>query len=101
MNLYLPLTAVYGQWCAKLIVQDRFDWPRMFRCSWTEDGEFHLDAFGGVSRLMEGGNPGCAHVDRAWYGIIRVLRLLYRNEILSFSSGFQYHFVSSLVLFWP
>lgn len=42
----------------------------MFQCSWTQDGEFHLDASGGLSRLM-GEGILAAHVDLSWYGIIR------------------------------
>ncbi|KAF7131041.1 hypothetical protein CNMCM5793_004028 [Aspergillus hiratsukae] len=47
-NFYLLLTAVYGQWCAKLIPQGRRGLPCVFQCGWTKAGEFHLGAFRGV-----------------------------------------------------
>jgi hypothetical protein len=39
-NFYHPLTAVYGQWCTKLIRQGiRRTWPRVFQCTWSQHGE--------------------------------------------------------------
>ncbi|RHZ56393.1 hypothetical protein CDV55_103996 [Aspergillus turcosus] len=50
-NFYLPLTAVYGRRCTKLSQQGRHTWQRVFQCSWTEDGEFHLRASRGQQLL--------------------------------------------------
>lgn len=35
-NFYLPLTAVFGQWCSKLIRQERSSRPVVFQCTWNE-----------------------------------------------------------------
>ncbi|GFF55843.1 hypothetical protein IFM51744_08740 [Aspergillus udagawae] len=70
-NFYLPLTAVYGQWCSKLIREGRPSCPSVFQCSWTEDGEFHLGASRGGFATDSGMGSWLAVLDRARYGIIR------------------------------
>jgi hypothetical protein len=70
-NFYLPLTAVYGQWCTKLIREGIRTWPRVFQCTWTEGGEFHLGASRGGFAPDRGTGSWLAVLDRARYGIIR------------------------------
>ncbi|GFG11367.1 hypothetical protein IFM61392_06875 [Aspergillus lentulus] len=70
-NFYLPLTAVYGQWCSKLIRQGRLSLPSVVQCSWTEDGEFHLGASRGGCVTDSSMGSWLAVLDRARYGVIR------------------------------
>ncbi|PKX94865.1 uncharacterized protein P174DRAFT_479810 [Aspergillus novofumigatus IBT 16806] len=70
-NFYLPLTAVYGQWCIKLIRKGIRTWPRVFQCTSTEDEEFYLGASRGGFTPDRRIGSWLAVLDRARYGIIR------------------------------
>ncbi|GFF24292.1 hypothetical protein IFM46972_00997 [Aspergillus udagawae] len=99
-NFYLPLTAVFGQWCSKLIREGRPSCPSVFQCSWTEDGEFHLGAsrggFATDSRMGSRFANDLGHVVKmsrlcllTWPGVLRVTGRKYRNPDLPPSSGKQ------------
>lgn len=62
-NFYLPLTAIYRRWCAKLIRgPPRRTWPRVFQCTWTQGGEFHLGASRGGFASESGSPMGCVQL---------------------------------------
>ncbi|KNG91078.1 hypothetical protein ANOM_000744 [Aspergillus nomiae NRRL 13137] len=67
-NFYLPVTAVYGQWCTKLLTGVM---PRVYQCSWTDTREFSLGASRGGFAVQDDIGSWLAVLDRARYGIIR------------------------------
>ncbi|QMW36456.1 hypothetical protein G4B84_011985 [Aspergillus flavus NRRL3357] len=67
-NFYLPLAAVFGQWCAKLIVVRLRYTPRVYQCSWTDGGEFCLGASRGGFAVGPELGSWLAVVDRARSG---------------------------------
>ncbi|RAQ57551.1 hypothetical protein COH20_003245 [Aspergillus flavus] len=78
-NFYLPLTAVFGQWCAKLIVVRLRYTPRVYQCSWTDGGEFCLGASRGGFAVGPELGSWLAVVDRARYGLVRSELLSLQN----------------------
>ncbi|PKY00471.1 hypothetical protein P168DRAFT_307409 [Aspergillus campestris IBT 28561] len=68
-NFYLPLTAVFGQWCMKLLGEGK--WPAIFQCTWTEAGEYCPGASRGGFATRGVGGSWLAVLDRARYGVIR------------------------------
>ena len=70
-NFYLPITAVFGQWCTKLLPENKKKWPRVFQCTWNTQGEFGLGASRAGFAIEGMLGSWLAVLDRARYGIIR------------------------------
>ncbi|PYH69863.1 uncharacterized protein BO88DRAFT_443238 [Aspergillus vadensis CBS 113365] len=75
-NFYLPLTAVYGMWCKKLIGEGAT--PYVFQCTWNEEGDFFLGASRGAYSLRSE-RPWLAVIDRARFGVIKSEPLTKKN----------------------
>ncbi|PYI18166.1 hypothetical protein BO99DRAFT_461375 [Aspergillus violaceofuscus CBS 115571] len=81
-NFYLPVTAVFGRWCVKLLSGRRWQKPRVYQCTWADAGEFHLGASRGGWTLESGMGSWLAVLDRARFGVVRstVLDLAYWSQ---------------------
>ncbi|PLB55679.1 hypothetical protein P170DRAFT_461495 [Aspergillus steynii IBT 23096] len=69
-NFYLPLTAVFGRWCVKLL-SSRKNSPRVYQCTWNGGREFALGASRGGFAVGRDLGSWRAVLDRARFGIIR------------------------------